>query len=407
MKILLAVCGSVSSYKAFDIMREFIREQHHVKIILSAGALHFLKPNLFKYLGALEVNGPRSDLEDSADGFKHITLARWCDRLIIAPLSANMCATLAHGQASCLLSSLFLAMDKSKPIVLCPSMNEKMYLHPHMIKNLETLNILKNLTIIEPDTDILACKEYGIGKLPEVDKIVNISPYLNSIDHPHQKKILITTGATISRLDSIRYLTNESSGLTGFYLARFYLEEGHRVVVIAGMNASSRLDHLKCFKNFTLKRVLSSSDMLQSVENSLLKTVDIYISSAAILDISFKNTKNIKLKKDQLKDHLPIEKTVDILKRIIARKDPTMIIVGFAAETHLTLQALERKMIDKPVDLLIGTEVQGRYLDDSTLKGFQVSSAKYLIIGKKIKPYSKEMSKQDLPLEIMKHLEET
>lgn len=374
MRILLGVSGSIATYKSFDLCRLLVKEGHLVKVVLTKGAEQFVLPRVFKDLGALSVYTAMDDFSNDEDGILHIELRKWADKLLIAPLSANTLSDLAHGKASDLLQSTFLAWDQSKPVVMFPAMNTMMYTSPILKNNIEILNNLGYVFVHPTDSGELACGDIGAGKLPSIELI---SDFIQSYNlKENGRTILITTGATISPLDSVRYLTNPSSGLTGMYLASYALEQGYKVVLIAGKTTTNRVKHLSAHKNFTLESVITPKDMEDAVSKWFSKS-DIYISSAAIGDFIF-NSQNSKLKKDQLQKHLDIIPTTDILKKMISQKEDHQKIVGFAAETNLTDDIINKKWTSKPVDLLVATQVDNG-LAGGQRKGFANDSADYLL----------------------------
>ena len=381
MKILLNICGSISAYKSIDLTRGLVNQGHQVKVILTKGALKFIVPEVFTYLGAEEVYLDDADFKHK--NVLHVELARWCDTFAIAPLSANSLSRLARGEASDLMTSAFLALDPNKTIAVFPAMNTHMLAHPFTQENLLELKKLKSLNnvfICETNSGVLACDEVGNGKLPTVDEIIALittlrAPY-NSAEN--SKKVVITTGATIAPLDPVRYLTNSSSGITGFHLAVSALKRGYQVVMIAGKNACSELDHLIKHPNYQLKRVVTVNEMHQAVQAEL-KNADLYISAAAISDIEFIANES-KIKKESITDSIQVVKAIDILKSVINEKISNLKIIGFAAETDLSDEVLKNKYQSKPVDLLVGTKVNNGLINNSQLSGFNNDFAEYRFV---------------------------
>ena len=373
---------------------------------MTRSANKFVVPHTFYYLGAEAVYMAEDDFNPSKQAsFLHIELARWCDKFVIAPLSANTLAKLAHGEASDLLSSTFITMEQDKPILIFPAMNSQMLNHPFTRKNLEQLQKLKSLpqVLIHPTgTGALACGENGHGRLASIEEIVAWTDIFQF--HPQSgKNILITTGATLSPLDPVRYLTNASSGLTGLYLAKEYLKAGHQVHVLAGRYATEQLDILLNFPRFKLERVTTTNDMKRSVE-TIWEFSDIYISSAAINDIEFAQSTD-KLKKSTIPEYLFIKNTEDILSFVIKNKEPHQKIIGFAAETTLSEKNLHEKWHQKPVDLLVGTKVHSGLLKDSTTHGFQKENAEYVFLSKQGTKQVGIIPKSRLAREILSELQ--
>ena len=407
MKIVLAITGSISAHKAIDLTRDLTKRGHEIKVLCSKGALNFVTPQTFRVLGAKEVYLYNDDFNyprNNETGVLHIELAKWCDKFVIAPLTANTIADIAAGKADNLITSTFLALGQQSSIILFPAMNTRMYNHPFTKSNMEKLKTLPNLFIHPPDSGELACGDTGIGKLPSVEKITAVIEALDLTKAKNNRKsALITTGATISPLDPVRYLTNPSSGLTGYYLAAKLISEGIDVTVIAGTDSTNKLDYLTEIPGYNLIRVHTTKEMHQAVMK-YFGSSDFYISAAAINDIEF-DTKNSKLKKESLNElkTLPIFIAKDILKDVLKMKTIHQKIVGFAAETDLTDEILLRKWNDKPVDLLVGTYVSsGKSKND--IKGFQANSAKYALVENG-EVYSKQvLSKQMLSNEIFSKL---
>ena len=383
MNILVGVCGSISAYKILDVVRKLTQAGNAVRVVMTQSAKKFVVPQTFHYLGAEAVYLAEDDFNPSQHtSFLHIELARWCDKLVIAPLTANTLAKLAHGEASDLLSSTFITMEQNKPIIIFPAMNSHMLTHPFTRKNLAQLQKLKRLPqiLVHPtQVGVLACGENGLGKLASIEEIITWTDIFQFHARPG-KNVLITTGATLSPLDPVRYLTNASSGLTGLYLAKECLKAGHHVHVVAGKYATEQLNILSNFPRFKLERVTTTKDMKRLVETAW-KSNDIYISSAAINDIEFIHSPE-KLKKSSIPEYLSIKNTEDILSFVIKNKEPHQKIIGFAAETMLSEKNLHDKWNKKPVDLLVGTKVHNGLLTNSTTHGFQNENAEYVFLSK-------------------------
>ena len=410
MRILIGVCGSVSAYKTFDIVRTWVKSGHEVKVILTRGATEFVKPQLYKYLGAKEVysfsddfNYPKNEMDKG--NVLHIELANWCDRLIVCPLSANTLAKLAHGMSDDLLTSTFLAMDQKIPIILYPAMNSNMLTHPFTKENIDLVKKIKTLpqVFVHPTAKgMLACGVEGEGKLPDVELISETALLINPTKSANKKHIVITTGATISPLDPVRYLTNSSSGLTGFLIAQEALALGHDVTVIAGKSATKKLDFLNDQDGYKLERVITTTDMANAV-TKVITTADAYISAAAICDLEFSSASD-KLKKSALGNSLQTIQATDILAGVLGAKLEKLKVVGFAAETQLTQDMLFEKWNRKKVDLLVGTHVHSGLTDKQEQAGFGTNSAKYSFMKDGEIFFSGHLDKAKLPSKIFETL---
>lgn len=390
MKILLGVTGSISAYKSLDLARSWVKKGHEVKVVLSKGAEEFVVPKVFRFLGCDSVYLAGDDFSNpplvgngESWSVLHVELAKWADHFCIAPMSANTLGKLSRGEAIDLLTSTVLAWHADKPITIFPAMNSHMLSNPITQSHIEKLKLLPNLFIHPTDNGLLACGDEGEGKLPTVDLI---SDFVESFNLSKQsKQVLITTGATLSPLDPIRYLTNASSGKTGFHLAKEALSLGYKVILVAGTNSTETLKHFIAHPNFKLVFVTTTKEMEKVVEDNFSNS-DLYISSAAISDIEFEDTFSTKLKKDQITNNLPIKETTDILKKMIGLRTNQKI-VGFAAETELTDEVLNNKMTNKPVDLLVGTKVHSGHRDSMEQQGFGNDDAEYCFFSKNEKQF--------------------
>ena len=397
MKILLAVTGSISAYRSLDVCRGLTKAGHEVKVILSKGAEEFVQYKTFSYLGASKVYRAFDDFQDYEDSnVLHVDLVKWCDKFIIAPASANTIAKLASGLCDDLLSSVFLALG-NKDCVIFPAMNTNMLSHPLTQKNMQTLSELNNIFIHPTDEGELACGDIGAGKLPKPEMLSEIIPLITTTKG--SKKVLITTGATIAPLDPVRFMTNPSTGLTGYELAKVYLERGDHVTLIHGHNVDVRVQYLNYLPNIELIEAKTTSDMLEAV-NSRFNNTDTYISTAAMSDLEF-DFQADKVKKTQLDSDIKVNKAPDVLKTMLEQRT-TQKIVGFAAETNCTEEVFKEKWNRKPVDLLVGNEVSNGV--QSEQKGFAVTSNHYYFVkeGKIIS--NKHLSKSQLAYEIVEKL---
>lgn len=352
-KILFGVSGSIAAYRTYDVVKDLVRLGHEVRVVLTRGAEEFVKPELYSYLGASNIYLAKDDFQSSG-GILHIELARWCDLWILCPASANTIAKLAQGSADDLLTSIFLSI-KDRPCLIFPAMNSSMYEHKLTKKNLNILREVPQVNIIEPQSGLLACLEEGKGKLGPVS-------YLTSLIHcyshktKNSKKVLITTGATLSPLDPIRYLTNASTGTMGKLLAQEFLALGHEVHVIATQTSTPELDDLRDHPLFTLTRIVTADEMLVTVQKHF-PICNLFIASAAVNDLSFHFQKQ-KIKKANIPSKLAVYANPDILAIMLKKKKDKQVIIGFGGEHPCTEKLLLEKWKRKKVDLLIGNEIQ-------------------------------------------------
>jgi phosphopantothenoylcysteine decarboxylase/phosphopantothenate--cysteine ligase len=400
MNILLGVTGSIANYKSFDVVRKLIKNGHSVKVVLTKGALEFIKPETFRYLGANSVYLPNDDfipeyLKPGATVL-HIELAKWTDKMVIAPASANTLSRLANGITNDLLSSIFTALGK-RPVLIFPAMNTEMWKNERIQEQKLKLETLSHVGIVHPVSGLLACGDIGAGKFPETNSVVDLIECYNPMNNKN-KKIVITAGATASPLDPIRYITNPSSGKMGLSIAKAFLESGYKVTILAGHQCISEVENLTGHPNFQLLKT-PTTKLMKEAAMSIFPESDLYISSGAIADIEF-DPANIKLKKEALGNSLPFKQAPDILKEILSIRKHQKVI-SFAAETETTQDVFMEKMNRKPVDLMIGNKVSNGLIGSPLIEGFQQDEGEYFFINKSSISGPIKLSKDELGLRLV------
>jgi phosphopantothenoylcysteine decarboxylase/phosphopantothenate--cysteine ligase len=191
MNILLAVSGSIAAYKAYDLTRSLVKKNHTVRVMITHGALEFVKPEVFRYLGAETCYLPTDDFNSPTAGVPHIDIGKWADKLVLAPASANTIARLARGEAGDFLASLFLAWRRNKPMLIFPAMNTMMWSHEFTQDNIQKLEKLNFLKVIDPASGLLACGDEGAGKLMEVEAMSDLIEVYDDALEPNVCNFLI------------------------------------------------------------------------------------------------------------------------------------------------------------------------------------------------------------------------
>ncbi|MDQ7090426.1 MAG: bifunctional phosphopantothenoylcysteine decarboxylase/phosphopantothenate--cysteine ligase CoaBC [Methylococcales bacterium] len=377
--ILLAVCGGIAAYKSAEIVRLLVKKGHAVKVIMTDSAMEFIRPLTFQALSGNPVQTQLLDTEqDNAMG--HINLARWADKIIIAPATANIIAKLAHGLADDLVSTLCLAAEC--PIYIAPSMNQAMWHKPITQTNINALQ-QQGMQLIFPEQGEQACGEVGWGRLAEPliicqsvieDDISTVNNSLKGV------RLLISAGPTREPLDPVRYLTNRSSGKMGYALAEAGLWAGASVSLVSGVV------NLTAPSEVNLTVVETADEMFQAVM-SKATSHDIYIGSAAVADYTPVQMSSQKIKKQKQEMILSLQKTKDILAEVaLLAKRP--FVVGFAAETdHLETYArdkLQCKNLDMIAANWVGREQGGFENNENALQVFWHNGHKnFPLINKK------------------------
>lgn len=358
-KLLLCVGGGIAVYKALELVRRLRDAGAIVQVAMTEGAQQFVTPLSFQALSGLPV---RTSLWDSAaeQSMGHIELARWADRIVIAPATADLIARLAGGHADDLVSTLCLA--SAAPLTVCPAMNHHMWLHPATQANIATLSG-RGAQVIGPEDGPLAEGESGPGRLAQVPAIIaglaqaetggrTEAPAAAVVDSRLQGlRVLISAGPTYEDLDPVRYIGNRSSGKMGFALAAAAAARGAQVVLVAGPVQLATPDGVERVN------VRSAAQMRQAVLSAL--PADIYIGAAAVSDYTPRVVSDQKLKKTAQTTGMTLElvRTPDILAEVAEQTGALKLVVGFAAETHDVEKYARGKLTAKRLDLVIANRV--------------------------------------------------
>lgn len=349
-RILLIITGSVAAYKSLDLIRLLQKKSYQVTVVMTKAATQFITPLL---VSAITKNQVYDDLFSTKDELEmgHIKLSRQNDLIIVAPASADFIAKIANGYADDLALATILATNKK--ILLAPAMNEKMYNSVSNQQNLVKLAEM-GIKIIDPEVDVLACGEYGIGKMTCPENILNqIEKYFDYQNLLKGKKILITGGATYEPIDPVRFIGNYSSGIQALEIAKILSEMGADVTLVAANIRPNLL--LPAIKIISVK---TANQMLAACKK-LAKKTDIFIATAAVADYKVKNIATEKIKKNNLNElNLKLVKNVDILKEIATGKtNRPKLVVGFAAESKNLIKYAKEKLKSKNCDLIVANDI--------------------------------------------------
>ncbi len=352
-KLLLCVGGGIAAYKSLELVRRLRDAGAQVQVAMTAGAQQFVTPLSFQ---ALSGQPTRTTLWDSAaeQAMGHIELARWADRIVVAPATADLLARLANGHADDLVTTLCLAT--TAPLTVCPAMNHRMWLHPATQGNISLLRE-RGAQVIGPEDGPLAEGESGPGRLTEPHAIVAALASLQDPAAPEVAqelkglRVVISAGPTYEDLDPVRYVGNRSSGKMGYALAAAAVRQGAQVVLVSGPV------HLATPAGVQRVDVRSAAQMRSAVLDAL--PADIYIGAAAVSDYTPRQIAPQKLKKTAGTQTLTLDlvRTADILAEVAAQTNALKLVVGFAAETHDVEKYARGKLVDKRLDLVIANQV--------------------------------------------------
>lgn len=347
-KVLLCVTGGIAVYKAVALVSKLSQSGAQVKVVMTRSAMEFVQPLSFQVMSRNDVYYDTFDEKDSTV-IAHIDLADWADLIIVAPTTANFIGKLANGIADDMASTLLLAA--TAPVWIAPAMNVHMYEHPAVLRNIDRL-YRDGVRFIEPSEGFLACGYVGKGRLEEPERIVElVDSFFNETPKLPLagKKVVVTAGPTLERIDPVRYISNFSSGKMGYAMAQAAVELGAETVLISGPVS------LDPPTGVELIRVESAAEMLGAVLDQY-SDADYVVKSAAVADYRPKTVHDQKMKKKEGAASLELERTTDILKSLGEMKS-TQRLIGFAAETTDAVTYGKGKLESKNLDWIIVNDV--------------------------------------------------
>lgn len=343
--ILLGVTGGIAAYKAAELARLYIRNGITVQVVMTPASLNFVTPLTFQTITGRSV--PVDQFAHLSTGkVRHVDLATEADVMVVAPASANTLAKMAHGIADNLLTTIFLAA--ACPVVLVPSMNERMFEHPAVRKNMERLRAM-GCHLMDPDAGELACGVIGKGRMPEPVDIYNFVRAALTAKDLTGVRALVTAGPTREPIDPVRFISNPSSGLMGHALARVLAWRGADVILVSGPS------NLEAPSGVTYVPVTTAAEMRRAVIERY-PACDLVIKAAAVSDYRPERVESRKIKKEEGAAVLNMVRTPDILSELGMNKGER-ILVGFAAETDSPEEHGRKKLQDKNLDMIVVNDV--------------------------------------------------
>jgi phosphopantothenoylcysteine decarboxylase / phosphopantothenate---cysteine ligase len=348
-RILLGVSGGIAAYKSCELVRRLRDLDAQVRVVMTERATHFVSPTTFQALSGQTVRVSLWD-EQAEAAMGHIELARWAERILIAPASADLLARLAHGLADDLLTTLCLA--SAAPLYLAPAMNQQMWAHPAVQANIETLR-QRGAHLLGPAAGEQACGDIGSGRMLEPHELREALVASFGGGSLADLNVLVSAGPTYEDIDPVRFIGNRSSGRMGFAIAQAAAQAGARVTLVAGpvslatpVGIAQRID------------VRSAAQMHAAVIDAATQA-DIYIGAAAVGDYRPQEISTHKLKKhDGAGLSLQLSENQDILASLSA-KTVHPFLVGFAAETHDVASYAQDKLRRKGLDMIAANQVGG------------------------------------------------
>ena len=345
MVVALGISGGIAAYKACEIVRGLDRAGVEVQVLLTDNGARFITPLTLQTLSRRPVLRGTFDPSDGPT-IRHIELTREISALVVAPATANILGKFAHGIADDLLSTFHAAV--TAPVLLAPSMNTRMLLHPATQKNLRILRA-RGVEIIDPDEGWLAEGELGPGRMAEPERIVEaVTRAVRRSTELQGKSIVVSAGPTREPIDPVRYLSNRSSGKMGYALAAACARRGAKVTLVSGP--------VDLPQPFGVERVLvsTSAEMREAILRAREGAEAVFMA-AAVADY-VPQAAGSKIKRTGAPLTLTLEEGPDILSELGAKRKERLLI-GFAAETEALLESARAKLQRKNLDFIVANDV--------------------------------------------------
>ena len=346
--IVLAVTGSIAAYKIANLASMLGKLHAKVTVLMTANATNFINPITFETL-----TGNKCLIDTFDRNFQynveHVSLAKETDLVLVAPASANVIGKIANGIADDMLTTTVMACSCKK--IIAPAMNTQMYLNPIVQDNMNKLRRF-GMEVITPDTGHLACGDDGIGKMPSEQVLLDY--ILREIAFEKDlagKKVLVTAGATMEKIDPVRYISNHSTGKMGYAIAENAMLRGADVTLITGKSILTPPPFINVVP------VISAQDMFDAVK-ACMEEQDIIIKAAAVADYRPVNPAEEKIKKQEDDMSIRLERTDDILGYIGEHKKPGQFICGFSMETQNMLENSRKKLLKKKADMIVANNLK-------------------------------------------------
>ena len=346
--VVVGVTGSIAAYKSAQLVSDLVKEGCEVHVIMTKNAVNFINPITFETLTG------RKCLVDTFDrnfeySVTHVSLSQKADVFMIAPASANIIGKIANGIADDMLSTMVMAAKC--PVLIAPAMNKYMFMNTIVQENIEKLK-RHGYQIISPAVGRLACNDTGIGKLPDVDILIEHIKHEIANEKDYKGlKVLVTAGATQESLDPVRYITNHSTGKMGYAIAQAASERGAEVTLVSGEA------NIKPPVFAELIKVKSAEDMFNAVKENLSES-DAVIMAAAVADYTPDTYSNEKIKKSDSDMSISLKRTRDILKYAGENKRDKQVICGFSMETENLLENSRKKLEKKNCDIIAANSIK-------------------------------------------------
>ncbi len=346
--VVLAVTGSIAAYKIANLASMLKKKECNVTVLMTKNATNFINPITFETL-----TGNKCLIDTFDRNFQysveHVSLAKQTDVVLVAPASANVIGKLANGIADDMLTTTIMACECKK--IISPAMNTHMFHNPIVQDNLKKLAHY-GYEIIQPDNGYLACGDVGDGKMPSEQVLFEaIEREVAYEKDLAGKRILVTAGPTLERLDPVRFLSNHSTGKMGYAIAKHCMLRGAEVTLVTGKTSITPPPYVNVVP------IESAKEMFDAVTSRFDKQ-DIVIKAAAVADYRPATVADEKMKKKDGELSIALERTDDILKYLGEHKRNDQFLCGFSMETENMLENSKAKLVKKNLDMIVANNVK-------------------------------------------------
>lgn len=353
--ILVGVTGSIAIYKTIELIRLYVKAGANVKVIMTKSAKKFVSTLTFETISQSLVLDDESESWDKDSHYNHIAIGKWADIFVIAPASANTINRLSNGIADNILTQTALAYPRVK--LLCPAANTNMIQNPITNASLKMLKLC-NYKIIEPISKELACRDVGVGALSEVDDIYYATlRELLKDEYWENRKVVLSGGGTVEKIDDVRYISNFSSGKMAASLAKALYLKGADVCLISSrgyeglpkdihiidaQTSEEMYEYLEESIRVAKKGKMSQTTLMDNSNPTLIQKKPYLFMVAAVSDYIPSFPQEGKLKKSMIgpKWSLELKQNIDILS-MLNKED--IYTIGFKAEIDVEIASANAK----------------------------------------------------------------
>lgn len=356
--VIFGITGGIAAFKSLDLVKEFKSEGLDVHVVMTKHAVEMISVKEFEKVSGnhvitklFEKDFDYKKILENKD-VKHVSLADKADVMIISPATANVIAKLANGIADDYLTTTALAV--TSPIIICPAMNVNMWNNPIVQENLEKLK-KRNFYIVGPEKGMLACGYEGVGRLAN-NKFIKqeILNCLNQKKTLKGKKIIVTAGGTMEKIDDVRVITNRSSGKMGVAIAEECFLRGAEVLLLRAKNSVAPR---YCID----EKIFTMADELLDLIKANVKKYDYFYHVAAVSDFKpeIQQVGKLSSKKSLVIKLKPQVKILDKIKKF----NPSIYLIAFKAECismeKITKVAFKR-LKESSSDVIVANDVGRR-----------------------------------------------